>query len=74
MKLYNQITGEWSGYIPGGIVNDFSHGYKSELLVPSQKEEPIRKKEVASMLRDFIDRNPDRTEEVRREWGDVITL
>ena len=44
MKLYNQITGEWSGYIPGGIVNDFSHGYKSELLVPSPKEEPIRKK------------------------------
>lgn len=68
MKLYDSVTGQWSNYIAGGIV---SGGYTPELT----PEEKLRNKEcITAMIRDLIERNPDRKDEILKEWGDVISL
>lgn len=42
---------------------------------PLSDEEKLRQKEeVTEMIRDFIERNPDRKEEILKECGDVISL
>lgn len=42
---------------------------------PESEEDKLRNKEtVTAMVRDFINRNPDRKDEILKEWGDVIDL
>lgn len=42
---------------------------------PAFKDDKLSwKEEATAMVRDFINRNPARKEEILIEWGDVISL
>lgn len=51
----------WSEYIPGGIIS----GAKD-----ATPEDKIQSRElIIEMVRDFIERNPDKKDEILKEFG-----
>lgn len=68
MKLYDSVSDQWSDYIASGIIpgNDWKEGMP---LVLSVEEQLRIKKDVAAMVRDFIERNPNEKDRILKEFG-----
>lgn len=62
----------WSDYIPGGIIPG-SNWKPGMPLILSVQEQRCIKKDITEMVRDFIERNPDKKDETLKAFGLSMT-